>query len=55
MAEQKREHFSDKPAFLPDLRKWADDPATFASRRGFSVLDRASLTNVQLEDKSEDV
>ena len=32
--------------------KWADDPATFASRRGFSVLDRASLTNVQLEDKS---
>ena len=27
MAEQKREHFSDKPAFLPDLRKWADDPA----------------------------
>ena len=32
--------------------KWADDPAEFASRRGFSVLDRASLTNVQLEDKS---
>jgi hypothetical protein len=32
--------------------KWADDPAAFAARRGFSVLDRASLTNVQLEDKS---
>lgn len=28
--------------------KWANDPATFASRRGFSVFDRTSLTNVAL-------
>lgn len=26
--------------------KWAQDPATFAARRGFSVFDRQSLTNV---------
>jgi hypothetical protein len=26
--------------------KWAQDPATFASRRGFSVFDKHSLTNV---------
>jgi hypothetical protein len=26
--------------------KWQDDPAKFASRRGFSVFDRSSLTNV---------
>lgn len=32
--------------------KWADDPATFAARRGFSVFDPTSLTNVLLEDKS---
>jgi hypothetical protein len=25
--------------------KWQDDPAKFASRRGFSVFDRSSLTN----------
>jgi hypothetical protein len=25
--------------------KWAKDPATFASRRGFSIFDRSSLTN----------
>jgi hypothetical protein len=25
--------------------KWANDPATFAARRGFSVFDRSSLTN----------
>ena len=25
--------------------KWADDPAKFAARRGFSVFDRSSLTN----------
>lgn len=28
--------------------KWANDPATFAARRGFSVFDRSSLTNVAL-------
>ena len=28
--------------------KWANDPATFAARRGFSVFDRTSLTNVAL-------
>lgn len=33
--------------------KWADDPAKFAASRGFSVLDKTSLTN-KLEDKSED-
>ena len=32
--------------------KWANDPATFAARRGFSVFDPTSLTNVLLEDKS---
>jgi hypothetical protein len=26
--------------------KWQDDPAKFAARRGFSVFDRSSLTNV---------
>lgn len=26
--------------------KWQDDPAKFAARRGFSVFDRASLTNL---------
>ena len=26
--------------------KWAQDPATFAARRGFSVFDKHSLTNV---------
>ena len=26
--------------------KWAEDPAKFAARRGFSVFDHASLTNV---------
>jgi hypothetical protein len=26
--------------------KWADDPAKFAAYRGFSLLDRQSLTNV---------
>lgn len=26
--------------------KWAEDPSKFAERRGFSVLDRSSLTNV---------
>jgi hypothetical protein len=28
--------------------KWANDPATFAARRGFSVFDSSSLTNVAL-------
>lgn len=28
--------------------KWANDPATFAARRGFSVFDASSLTNVAL-------
>jgi hypothetical protein len=26
--------------------KWAEDPAKFAARRGFSVFDHTSLTNV---------
>jgi hypothetical protein len=26
--------------------KWAEDPAKFAARRGFSVFDPSSLTNV---------
>lgn len=26
--------------------KWAEDPARFAARRGFTLLDRASLTNL---------
>lgn len=30
--------------------KWVNDPSTFASRRGFSVLDSASLTNSKLEN-----
>jgi len=28
--------------------KWEKDPETFAQRRGFSVFDKSSLTNVPL-------
>lgn len=30
--------------------KWADDPAKFAERKGFSLMDRDSLTNLKLEE-----
>ena len=32
--------------------KWAEDPAKFADRRGFSVFDKSSLTNVPLLEES---
>lgn len=32
--------------------KWADDPAKFASRRGFAVFDRSSLTNSPLLERA---
>lgn len=32
--------------------KWADDPEKFAARRGFSVFDRSSLTNVLLLEEA---
>jgi len=32
--------------------KWAEDPAKFAARRGFSVFDRSSLTNVPLLEEA---
>lgn len=34
--------------------KWANDPATFAARRGFSVFDRSSLTNSPLLEQAPD-
>lgn len=34
--------------------KWANDPATFAARRGFSVFDRSSLTNSPLLERAPD-
>lgn len=34
--------------------KWAEDPAKFAARRGFSVFDRSSLTNVPLLEEAPD-
>jgi len=34
--------------------KWADDPATFAARRGFSVFDRSSLTNSPMLEAAPD-
>ena len=34
--------------------KWADDPAKFAARRGFSVFDRSSLTNSPLLEQAPD-
>ena len=34
--------------------KWADDPAKFAARRGFSVFDRGSLTNSPLLEQAPD-
>ena len=30
--------------------KWANDPSQFAERRGFSLMDRDSLTNLKLEE-----
>lgn len=32
--------------------KWADEPEKFAARRGFSVFDRSSLTNVPLLEEA---
>ena len=32
--------------------KWQKDPETFAKRRGFSIFDRSSLTNVQLLEEA---
>jgi len=32
--------------------KWADDPAKFAARRGFSIFDRSSLTNSPLLEQA---
>jgi hypothetical protein len=34
--------------------KWANNPATFAARRGFSVFDRSSLTNSPLLEQAPD-
>ena len=34
--------------------KWAEDPAKFAERRGFSVFDRSSLTNSPLLEQAPD-
>ena len=34
--------------------KWADDPKTFAARRGFAVFDRSSLTNSPLLEQAPD-
>lgn len=34
--------------------KWADDPAKFAERRGFTVFDRSSLTNSPLLEQAPD-
>lgn len=34
--------------------KWANDPAKFAARRGFSVFDRSSLTNSPLLEQAPD-
>jgi len=34
--------------------KWANDPAKFAARRGFSVFDRSSLTNSPLLEMAPD-
>ena len=34
--------------------KWAEDPAKFAARRGFSVFDRSSLTNSPLLEQAPD-
>ena len=34
--------------------KWAEDPAIFAARRGFSVFDRSSLTNSPLLEQAPD-
>jgi hypothetical protein len=32
--------------------KWQNEPAKFAARRGFTVLDYSSLTNKQISDKA---
>jgi hypothetical protein len=34
--------------------KWANNPATFAARRGFSVFDRSSLTNSPMLEQAPD-
>jgi hypothetical protein len=34
--------------------KWAEDPAIFAARRGFSVFDRSSLTNSPMLEQAPD-
>ena len=34
--------------------KWAEDPAKFAARRGFTVFDRSSLTNSPLLEQAPD-
>lgn len=33
--------------------KWQGDPEKFAQRRGFSIFDKTSLTNVAIEDQSQ--
>jgi hypothetical protein len=34
--------------------KWQSDPEKFAQRRGFSIFDKSSLTNILTYDKPEE-
>lgn len=56
MANGKAPQHSDTLAWLEKCAdKWAHCPAQFAESRGFQLLDKTSLTNIALEDHSEEV
>ena len=54
MANGKAPQHEDTMRWLESCAdKWASCPAKFAESRGFQLLDRTSLTNLAIEDKSE--
>ena len=56
MANGKAPQHSDTLAWLEKCAdKWAHCPAKFAESRGFQLLDKTSLTNIALEDHSDEV
>jgi hypothetical protein len=56
MANGKAPQHSDTLAWLEKCAdKWAHCPAQFAESRGFQLLDKTSLTNIALEDHSDEV